>query len=178
MTTPKPVIPIARPRGTYLAIAAAGLGFASAAVALVVTRSGPTLVSFIVLMCAAVLTLGAISILYGSMASGPILTVSDEGIMDCTTPFAVGLVRWDEIMGLATFHFYTQRYFLILLKDPKTFATRLGPLPRAVVTINRLTSPAPICIPSCILPGIDDLLAKIQQHYGDQLAAHGIRIRR
>src|SRR5690242_12911206 len=178
MTAPKPVIAIARPRGTYLAIAAAGLGLASAAVALVVTRSGLTLVSSIVLICAAALTLGALSTLYGSMARGPILLVSDEGIADHTTLFAVGLVRWDEIMGLATFHFYAQRYFLILLKEPKAFATRLSPLPRAVVTMNRLISRAPICIPSAILPGIDDLLAKIQQHYGDQLATHRIRVRR
>ena len=167
MMAPKPVISIARPRGAYLALAAAGLGLASAAVALVITRNGLTLVSFIILVCAAVLTLGAISTLYGAIASGPILTVSDEGIEDHTTLFAVGLVRWDEIMGLATFRFYAQRYFLIHLKDPKTFATRLGPLPRAIVTINRLISPAPICIPSAILPGIDDLLAQIQQHYGE-----------
>jgi hypothetical protein len=90
----------------------------------------------------------------------------------------VGLVRWSEIAGLATFRFYTQRYFLILLKDPKAFVTRLGPLPRAVVEINQVISPAPICIPSMMLWDSNGLLVKIQNHYGEHLAAHGIHVRR
>lgn len=98
--------------------------------------------------------------------------------MDHTTLFAVGLVRWGEIAELASFRFYAQRYLLIALKDPKAFATRLGPLPRVSVELNRVLSPAPICISSVLLGDIDELLAKIQKHYSDQLASQGIRVRR
>lgn len=98
--------------------------------------------------------------------------------MDRTSLFGVGLVRWDEIAGLASFHVFAQQYLLIFLKDPNVFAAHLGPLPHTVVAINRVISAAPVCIPSAMLPDIDGLLAKIQRHYGHQLASHAIHIRR
>lgn len=178
MAASKPSIAIARPKGANLAFGAAGVGLASAAVALVVARTGLNVISYIVLAAAAVLMLGGISALYGVVSKGPALLVSDEGIVDRTSLFGVGLVRWSEIAGLASFRFYAQRYLLIFLKDPRAFATHLRPLPLAVVTINRVISPAPICIPSAMLPDIDGLLARIQKQYGAQLDSHAIHVRR
>lgn len=63
MTTPKTAIAIARPRGAYLAFAAAGLGLVYIAVVLVVIRGALAFMSYVVLACAAVLTLGSISVL-------------------------------------------------------------------------------------------------------------------
>jgi hypothetical protein len=175
-TDPLPPLAIARPRGTYLAFAVAGLGLTGAAVVLVVTHEGLTIVAAVVLACAAGLTLGVISTVYGALARGPSLTVSDEGIVDRTSLFGVGLVRWDEIAGLATFRYWTQHYLLIFLNDPTTFAAQLAPLPGVVVRINKVLSPAPICIPAVWLPGLDAVLAQTQERYAHQLATHGIRV--
>lgn len=93
---------------------------------------------------------------YRLTSSKPILIISEEGIVDRSSLVGVGLIRWQEIIGVEPFFVGSQLFITVRTTDPEAVVARQrSPIKRwilrmsdrkgwgvAVITTNMLPVPA------------------------------------
>jgi hypothetical protein len=78
----------------------------------------------------------------------PGLVLDRDGIIDNSTGFAAGRVRWDEITDIRFRRIGRQRVVTIDVVDPRRFVERGGAATRLVKRVNTATLGSPINIPT------------------------------
>lgn len=90
----------------------------------------------------------------------PAIILNEQGVVDGITLWysGLGLILWEEILGLATIgkgrpgSFLSQRRLVILVANPAAFRRRQGPFARLLLAIASLDTISPVAIPERLLP--------------------------
>ena len=169
-------------RAAFLALVAFVFAAAGGVYVVNVVQAGnlgdnPSNLIFAIIVClaAALCLLGGISMLIALVSSRAALVIDSHGILDATTLFGAGLIRWEEIAGLAEYRVLMQRYLGIIPRDLGTLLSRRWLLPKAAMMINAWTSPAAINIPEALLPvSAEELLRSVRTNFSPELQRYRI----
>jgi hypothetical protein len=103
---------------------------------------------------------------HGLVLRKPLLIINNEGIFDNTSPFGMGMIKWDEIAEIVPCNMEGP-YLGIVPKDTKAIAQRQGPMNKVIMKINSLLFRVPIFVVGNVLPvSIGELLLAISKHSG------------
>lgn len=77
----------------------------------------------------------------------PMLTISDEGILDRASYASAGLIRWEEIKDIQALRMYNQDFLCIFTYDPDLVQNRFSGFKKTLHRMNKGLSPAQAHIP-------------------------------
>ena len=80
--------------------------------------------------------------------ASPGLQFLDEGLVENTNMFSVGLIAWEDITGLQVRQIRNQQLLYVLLRDPEKYICRCGPIKRAMLHMSLRLGPSPVTITS------------------------------
>jgi hypothetical protein len=113
----------------------------------------------------------AAMVLFGAMAPWivgklfdrtPGLQILDEGILENSNMFSMGLIAWEDIAGLEVYEIQRRKFIYVLLRDPEKYLSRCGNVKRSVLRYSMRLGPSPVTITSSSLamsfPAVLELL--------------------
>lgn len=102
---------------------------------------------------------------YRLLKPKPAVVINREGIFDNASLLGAGLIRWEEIKSVFTYHVMHHSLLGIIPVDLETIIARQSPIKRFFFKLRGQGSPAPFAIPGSILTiSAEELLTKIQSH--------------
>jgi hypothetical protein len=104
----------------------------------VATEWGGIGIAVAVVLALCSLFFGATTVYLGVrlISTRPTLVVDANGIIDHTTPFGVGRVRWDEVVDAQVRDDTGAPFVSIEVADPQALVARQGPISRFVIRLN------------------------------------------
>src|SRR5690625_3924020 len=96
----------------------------------------------------------------------PILTISDEGIIDRSSFLGAGLVRWEDIRDVDFVDFGGQVFLGIFTYDPDLIINRSNSIQRMLNQVNKKMIPSQVNIPAKNLNcSIDELMEYVNYYW-------------
>ena len=99
----------------------------------------------------------------------PSLVIDDVGVTDNASAIGAGLIRWEEIVGVEMTAMGTNRFLVLIVKDPEAVLARQPRYRRAAMRANVGMIGSPVAIPGHMTGSLEDVLRHIQS----RLAEHG-----
>ena len=114
---------------------------------------------------APVFSLGLIYLGYRLLKPAPAVIINQEGIVDNTSVFGAGLIRWEEIESLVVYRVMDNAFLGIVPVDLEAVLARQPTMKRFLFRMNKGMAPAPLSISGGGLPmPVEELLAKIESY--------------
>ena len=110
--------------------------------------------------------------LYRTVRPRVALRLDADGLVDTSSPSAVGRVAWGDVIEAAAFQLASARLVGVLVRDPEAVLARLDPVKRAVASANRGLADTPVWINALGLPA-EDVALLINDYRESWAVAHG-----
>lgn len=122
----------------------------------------------LIIMVAVVLAFfggGGVFLAYRLFKPRPALLLTPEGLMETASALGAGLVPWEDIEEIFAYTFSGQRFLGIRVRDPQALFSRVGPVKRLLMRINKRMVNASINISQVALTmTVDELLELIHEY--------------
>jgi hypothetical protein len=86
------------------------------------------------------------------LSSTPSIVINSEGIVDNSTAFGAGMIKWGDIEGVSHYNYEGQPYLEIIPRDKKAFLQKQPPISRFIMRANSFIHGPLILIPVVTLP--------------------------
>jgi len=86
------------------------------------------------------------------LSSTPSIVINSEGIVDNSTAFGAGMIKWEDIEDVSHYYYEGQPYLEIIPRDKKAFLQKQTPISRFIMRANSLIHGPLILIPVVTLP--------------------------
>ncbi len=101
----------------------------------------------------------------------PLLVLSDQGVMDQSSIFAVGFIPWEDIKEIEARSAGRERFVSIELENVQAYITKAKGLQRTMMNLNLKVGHGPIKIPDSMLPMRAAVLADQMRQYRSGLGS-------
>jgi hypothetical protein len=114
---------------------------------------------------APVFSLGFIYLGYRLLKPKPALIINQEGIVDNTSVFGAGLIRWEEIESMFIYRVMDNAFLGIVPVNLEAVLDRQPPVKRFLFKMNKGMAQAPFAISGGGLPmSVEELLSRIESY--------------